>query len=33
MLGTNNIEVFDFFLEWASANIDNPYLRGRSCGR
>ena len=33
MLGTNNLEVFDFFLDWAGANIDNPYVRGRSCGR
>jgi hypothetical protein len=32
MLGTTNLAVFDFFLDWAEENIDNPYVRGRSCG-
>jgi hypothetical protein len=32
MLGTNNLQIFDLFLAWAGENIDNPYVRGRSCG-
>jgi hypothetical protein len=31
MLGTTNLEVFDFFLDWASKNIDNPMLKP-GCG-
>jgi hypothetical protein len=27
MLGTTNLEVFDFFLEWAHKNVDNPMLK------
>ena len=26
MLGTTNLAVFDFFLEWASENIRNPIV-------
>jgi hypothetical protein len=33
MLGTNNLEVFDFFLEWAGDNIDNPMVEGSACGK
>lgn len=28
MLGTTNLALFDFFLEWASENIDNPFVPG-----
>ena len=28
MLGTTNIALFDFFLEWAGENIDNPFVPG-----
>ena len=34
MLGTNHLKVFDFFLEWASKNIQNPLVQtgGGECG-
>jgi hypothetical protein len=33
MLGTTNLALFDFFLEWAGENIDNPLVRGGGrCG-
>ena len=33
MLGTTNLALFDFFLEWAGENIDNPLVRGAGrCG-
>ncbi|HEX9284516.1 MAG TPA: hypothetical protein VF879_02505 [Nitrospirales bacterium] len=28
MLGRTNIALFDFFLDWASKNIDNPFVPG-----
>ena len=28
MLGTNNLELFDYFLAWAKTNIDNPKHKG-----
>ena len=31
MLGTTNLAQFDFFLEWAADNIDNPMIEGL-CG-
>jgi len=33
MLGTTNLKLFDFFLEWARKNIDNPLLPASAeCG-
>ena len=33
MLGGTNLALFDFFLEWAGENIDNPMVRGGGrCG-
>jgi hypothetical protein len=31
MLGTTNLKLFDFFLEWAGDNIENPMLPGSDC--
>lgn len=31
MLGTNNLKIFDFFLEWAGDNIENPMVEGSGC--
>jgi hypothetical protein len=31
MLGTNNLALFDLFLDWASKNIKNPFARGNKC--
>jgi hypothetical protein len=29
MLGTTNLALFDFFLDWASRNIENPFVRDK----
>ena len=28
MLGTSNLDLFDYFLAWADKNIDNPKHKG-----
>ena len=35
MLGTTNLALFDFFLEWAKENIPNPMVAaaGRCAGK
>ena len=35
MVGTTNLKVFDFFLEWAKDNIRNPFVEpaGRCAGK
>lgn len=31
MLGTTNLALFDFFLEWAGKWIDNPMVKKDKC--
>ena len=32
MLGTNNLDLFDYFLKWADKNIPNPKHKGGCAG-
>jgi hypothetical protein len=33
MLGTTNLALFDFFLEWAGKYIQNPFVSGSCRGK